>query len=56
MEFKRIAFDNQEYEMMLELAKSLHHLKLKELNEQRLVDVYKSQIRQYEEDIQRLLK
>ncbi len=56
LEFKRIAFNDQEYEMMLDLARGLHQLKLKELNEQRLVDVYKNQIKQYEEDIQRLLK
>ena len=56
LEFKRIAFNDQEYDMMLQLARSLHQLKLKELNEQRLLEVYKKQIKQYEEDIQRLLK
>jgi len=56
LEFKRIAFNDQEYGGMLELAKVLNQLKIKELNEQRLIDVYKNQIKQYEEGIQRLLK
>jgi hypothetical protein len=56
LEFKRIAFKDQEYGVMLELARGLNQLKLKELNEQRLIDLYKNQIKQYEEGIQRLLK
>lgn len=56
MDFRRIAFNDQEYEMMLDLARVLHQLKLKELNEQRLIDMYKNQIKQYEQGIQRLLK
>lgn len=40
LEFKRIAFNDKEYGGMLELAKVLNQLKIKELNEQRLIDVY----------------